>query len=85
MCFMETNGIFGQKAIYRIIDIRCRYRCFPSCACVLQNNMSLLPSLSNMIIDSASRWVGGYVVVRRLIGGSVVLGFNKTQEKICLD
>ena len=34
-----------------------------------------LSSPPNMIIDSASRWVGN-----RFVGGSVVHGFNKTQE-----
>ena len=47
-------------------------------------NMFLLSSLSNMIIDSASYWVGGCLVSGGLIGRSVVHGFNKTQEKTSL-
>ena len=39
-------------------------------------NMFLLSSLSNMIIDSASRWVG-----RRLVGGPVVRGLMKPRKK----
>ena len=39
-----------------------------------------------MIIDSVNHWVGswwvaGLVVVGRLVGESVVCGFNETQEK----
>ena len=37
--------------------------------------MFLLPSLSNMINDPASRWVGG-----QIFGVLGVHGFNKTQE-----
>ena len=42
-------------------------------------NMFLLSSISNMIIYSASRWVGGQVGGGRLIGWSVV--HDITQEK----
>ena len=40
---------------------------------------------SNLVIDSASRWVGGWwvaglVIGGWLVGGSMVCGFNKTQE-----
>ena len=41
-------------------------------------NIFLLSSLSNMIIDSGSRWVGG-----SLVGGSAISEFSKTQEKLC--
>ena len=56
------------------------------CLCLCKMNMFLLSSLSSMIIDSTSRWVGcqwvdGYVIGGWLVGGSVVRGFNKTQEK----
>ena len=46
-------------------------------------NIFLLSSLSNMIIDSASHWVGGRWSVERwsVVGGLVVRGFIKTQEK----
>ena len=37
--------------------------------------MFLLPSLSDMINDPASRWVGG-----QIFGVLGVHGFNKTQE-----
>ena len=52
--------------------------------------MYLLPGLPNMIIDSVTRWVairwlGGYMIGARLVGGSVVRGFNKTQEKTYLE
>ena len=67
---------------------------FPAVFVFCKMNMLLLPSLSNMIIDSASCWVGGRWLVSRevsgrwsggrLNGGSVVYGFNKTQEKKCL-
>ena len=43
-----------------------------------------------MIIDSVSHWVGsrwvaGLVVGGRLVGVSVLRGFNETQEKTCLE
>ena len=60
--------------IYRIIII-----CFRSCACVLQNEY-VLSSLPNMIIDSVSGRVG----MGRWVSGSVVRGFNNTQEKTIL-
>ena len=51
-------------------------------------DMFLLSSLSNMIIDSVSRWIGGWLVSRQVVGvrlleRSVVGRFNKTHEETC--
>ena len=40
-------------------------------------NIILLRSLSNIIIDSVSHWVGGRLVDRSLLGGSVVVDLLK--------
>ena len=60
--------------IYRRIVI-----CFPSCVCVLQNKyVSVVKSFkyNYLFSESLDRWVSG-----RLVGWSVVCGFNKTQGK----
>ena len=44
-------------------------------------NMILLSSLSNMITDSASRWVGSRWVGGWLVGRLVARGESKTQGK----
>ena len=56
----------------------------PSVFVFCKMNMFLLPSLSNMINDSTSRGVERKLVGGRLVGGSVVRGFNKTLRKACL-
>ena len=53
-----------------------------SCACPFcKINMFLLSNLSNMIIDSATRWVDSWWIVGYVIIGFVVSGFIKTHEK----
>ena len=74
MCFMETNSLFGKYAKVQLYV-------FPAVFVFCKMNMFLISSLANLIIDSASRWVGGWWVGGRLVDGSVVRQFDKTLEK----
>ena len=74
MCFTETNSLFRKYTEVQLYF-------FPAVFVFCKMNMFLMSNLSSMIIDLASRWVGGWWVGGRLVNGSVVRQFHKTLEK----